>query len=103
MMAKGNLRPQGYQKRKTSLSGFPAAITSYQLGKGFICTVDNVSPGAVIARATAPTREEAEQKAVADAQRRLSQTASRRDALKELRESVQRLESALRNSSEPPK
>ena len=53
--------------RTESLGKWRIRIKSYQLGDAYICSVDNVDPGAVIARATAPTREEAEFRAVEQA------------------------------------
>jgi ribosomal protein S12 methylthiotransferase accessory factor YcaO len=44
------------------------------LEKTYYCTVDNVDPGAVIARAKGATREEAEAEAIAKAKERLLQT-----------------------------
>jgi hypothetical protein len=47
---------------------------SYKLGERFICEIDNVSPGARVARAEGATREEAERAAMATAERRLGRT-----------------------------
>lgn len=46
-------------------------ITSYQIGTRYYCHVANYDPGAVIARAEAVTREEAEKIAIAKATERL--------------------------------
>lgn len=43
-------------------------ITSYKLGSEFACMVDNVDPGATIARARSMTREGAEAEAISHAQ-----------------------------------
>jgi len=63
-----------YQERKESVPPFEIHIVSYQLGDTFHCTVDNVSPGAVIARAEGKTREEAEKIAVTRAKELLAKT-----------------------------
>ena len=86
------LRPQGYTKRREELEGMPVGIVTFQLGDRFVCTVDNVSPGAVIARAVASSRDAAEQEAVHRAARQLAATARRRAALRELRDQVDRLD-----------
>ena len=59
--------PKNHQTRTESVGKWTIRIKSYQLGDAYICTVDNVSPGAVIARSTATTREAAESEAVAEA------------------------------------
>jgi hypothetical protein len=47
---------------------------SYRLDERFVCEIDNVSPGARVARAEGATREEAERAAIAAAERRLGRT-----------------------------
>ncbi len=49
-------------------------LTSYRIGETFHCTLDNVSPGATLARTTGSTREEAESKAIERAAERLGRT-----------------------------
>ncbi|MBI4465667.1 MAG: hypothetical protein HY647_13265 [Acidobacteria bacterium] len=68
------MKPQDYVERKTEIEGWPVNVTSYKLGDLFYCKVDNVSPGAWLARTTAPTREEAEQKALDRAKQLLART-----------------------------
>jgi len=68
------LKPEEQQERKESVPPFQIHILSYRLDKTYYCTVDNVDPGAVIARAEGATREEAEAKAVAKAKERIRQT-----------------------------
>lgn len=68
------MKPQNYSRRKTEASGWPVNVISYQLGERYYCTVDNVSPGAWIAKAEGATREEAEQKALQQAAELLSKT-----------------------------
>lgn len=53
-----------HQSRTETVGTWTIRIKSYKLGNGYICTVDNVDSGAVVARATGATREEAETKAV---------------------------------------
>jgi hypothetical protein len=68
------MKTEEYQKRRDTVAAWPVQIVSYRLGKRFYCQVDNVEPGAIIARSEAPTREEAERKALEDARRRLERT-----------------------------
>lgn len=62
------------RERKEWVGRWEIHIVSYRLDKVWICTVDNVSPGANIARATGKTREEAEERAMGKAKERLAQT-----------------------------
>ncbi len=45
---------------REELEGFEVGIVSYRLGGRYCCEVDNVSPGARLARGEGATREEAE-------------------------------------------
>lgn len=68
------LRPEDYRRRQEQVAGWPVNVASYKLGDCFLCEVDNVSPGARIARAEGASREEAERRALDDAARRLGRT-----------------------------
>jgi hypothetical protein len=68
------MKPEDHRENSFELTGWPVRMVSYKLGEKFIAKVDNVSPGAQIARAEGATREEAESKATEDAQRRLQRT-----------------------------
>ncbi|MBL4889515.1 MAG: hypothetical protein JKX97_05795 [Candidatus Lindowbacteria bacterium] len=69
-----NLRAEDHQVRKEDVGEFQIRITSYRLGSEWICHVDNVDPGATVARAKASTREEAEESAVSRARKAVSNT-----------------------------
>jgi len=71
------LTPQDYRERTESVPPFKIHIVSYRLGEKFYCTVDNVDPGANVSRTEAPTREEAESKAITKAKERLQYSASK--------------------------
>jgi len=47
------MKPTDYSERRMELSGWPVNIVTYRLGDVFYCKVDNVSPGAQVARASA--------------------------------------------------
>ena len=68
------MRAEDYQRRREELAGWPVGIVSYRLGERFICEIDNVSPGARIARSEGASRQEAEASALAAAKRRLERT-----------------------------
>jgi len=71
------MRPEEYQERIQSVPPFQIHIVSYRLGDEFHCSVDNVDPGAVIARSQGSTRAEAELAALERATKRLEFSASR--------------------------
>jgi hypothetical protein len=68
------MRAEDYQRRRQELAGWPVSIVSYRLDGRFICEIDNVNPGARVARAEGSTREEAERAAIETAERRLGRT-----------------------------
>ena len=68
------MKAEEYANRELELAGWKARVTSYRLGDTYHCSVDNVSPGAVVARAEGKTREEAENRAVEKAAKYLAQT-----------------------------
>ena len=73
------MRPEQYRERQVEVDGWPLRLTSYKLGQEFRCKADNVSPGAALARSSAPTREEAEARALELARTLLART--RRQAM----------------------
>lgn len=68
------MKPQNYSKRRAEAAGWEVNVASYQLGDRFYCTVDNISPGAWIAKTEGATREEAEKKALDRAAELLAKT-----------------------------
>jgi hypothetical protein len=69
-----SLRSEHYQRRQADVDGWQVGIVSYKLGSRFICEIDNIDPGARLARAEGATREAAEEAAMVTAQRRLART-----------------------------
>jgi hypothetical protein len=63
-----------YRERQIELNGWPVRLTSYRIGNKHIVQADNVSPGAVLARFSADTFEEAESRAISKAAHLLSKT-----------------------------
>ena len=68
------MKAEGYERRRLELAGWPIEVETHKLGEVYYCTINNVDPGARFARAEGPTREEAEQQALAKAERYLAQT-----------------------------
>jgi len=68
------VKPEDYSEREMQLEGWPVKVTSYKIAGEYHCTVDNVSPGSWLARMAAPTKQEAEEKAIAKARERLART-----------------------------
>jgi hypothetical protein len=64
-------------ERRLEIGGWEVNLHTYKIGDTYYCKADNVSPGAIIARSTGATREEAENKVVAIATERLSATIRR--------------------------
>ena len=61
-------KPEEYSERKTTLAGWPVVITTYRLGSVYHTTVNNVDPGATVAKAEGATKDEAESTAIKDAE-----------------------------------
>lgn len=68
------MKPKNYSRRRTKVGEWEVNVTSYQLGERYYCTVDNVSPGAWIAKTDGNTQEEAETKALERAAELLAKT-----------------------------
>lgn len=62
------LTPGDQRVRLDNVGPVRVRITSYQLGDEFRCTIDNVDPGATIARGRGVTRAAAEAEALNVAQ-----------------------------------
>ena len=75
------------ERKVVQLGSHEVCVTTYMVGTRWACRVDNVDPGAVIARASGATREEAADVALANA----SVTLDMRDAAAALRRSVEEL------------
>jgi len=60
--------------REEVLQGWPVRVTTYAIAGVYHCHIDNVSPGAVFARASNVDREAAEQTALSKARERLKET-----------------------------
>lgn len=68
------MKPKEYARRQQQVGPWKINIISYRLGDLYFCTVDNVEPGATLARGQGSTRDEAEEKAVRKAEQSLAGT-----------------------------
>ena len=57
-----------YSERKTELAGWPVTIVTFRLGATYHTTIDNTDPGAWVVKAQGATKEDAEAKALQEAQ-----------------------------------
>ncbi|HVE86463.1 MAG TPA: hypothetical protein VND93_26585 [Myxococcales bacterium] len=81
-------RAEEHQKREDRIEGWPVRITSYRVGSQFRSTVDNIDPGATVARGAGPTREAAEQEAISIARERLAKVKRLEASLSAVHESM---------------
>jgi len=61
-------KPEEYSERKAQLAGWPITIVTYRLGSTYHTTIDNTDPGAWVVKAEGTTKQEAEAKALKDAE-----------------------------------
>ncbi len=61
-------KPEEYSERKTQLAGWPISIVTFRLGSIYHTTIDNTDPGAWVVKAQGATKQEAETKALKDAE-----------------------------------
>ena len=61
-------KPEEYSERRTHLAGWAVTIVTYRLESTYHTTIDNTDPGAWVVKAQGATREEAESKALQDAE-----------------------------------
>lgn len=73
-------RAEELTHEERTLQSFPIHVLTYRLLDRYHCKVDNVSPGALIARASGATREEALALALGAADRRLAASKAQREA-----------------------
>ena len=68
------MKAEDFAERNETIDTWPIHIVTYRIGDTYYCTIDNVDPGARLARAEGRTRDEAERAALEKAQRYLRQT-----------------------------
>ncbi len=68
------MKAEEFSSMKLEVEGWPIRVTTYRIGEICYAKVDNVSPGALIARSTGATDEEARNKVLEKARVRLAAT-----------------------------
>ena len=61
-------KAEDYSERKMELAGWPINIVTYRLETVYHTTIDNTDPGAWVVKAEGITKEEAEAKALKEAE-----------------------------------
>ena len=61
-------KPEEYSERTQELVGWPIRIVTYRLGTVYRTTIDNTDPGAWVVKTQGATKDEAESKALKEAQ-----------------------------------
>ena len=59
---------QDYSEQKTQIAGWPVTVTTYRLESTYHTTIDNQDPGAWVVKAQGTTKQEAETKALKEAE-----------------------------------
>jgi hypothetical protein len=93
------LRAEDLQKREDRIEGWPVCITSYRVGNQYRSTVDNIDPGATVARGVGPTREAAEHEAITQARERLAKVKRLEASLSAVHQSVAAMQDLLKKGS----
>ena len=68
------MQPENHSVSELTLEGWPVRLISYRLGELWHAKVENVSPGATLARASAALLEDAQRQVLEAAKRRLART-----------------------------
>jgi hypothetical protein len=61
-------KPEEYSERTQQLAGWPIRLVTYRLGSTYRTTIDNTDPGAWVVKAEGATKQEAESKALKEAE-----------------------------------
>lgn len=66
------MKSEDYRVEQGEIAGVKVNVTTYKIGERYYCHITNVDPGGTFAREEGASKEEAEQRALARAQERLS-------------------------------
>ena len=61
-------KPEEYTERTTQIAGWTVSIVTYKLGTIYHTTIDNTDPGAWVVKAQGISKQDAEAKAVKEAE-----------------------------------
>ena len=70
-------KPEDYSERKAELAGWPVTIITYRLDGSYHTTIENTDPGAWVVKAEGATKQDAESKALKDAEALMAKPAKR--------------------------
>jgi len=93
------LRAEELQSREDKIEGWPVRITSYRVGNQYRSTVDNIDPGATVARGSGPSREAAELEAITTARERLAKVKRLEASLSAVHESMAAMQDLFKKGS----
>jgi hypothetical protein len=96
-------REEEVEQRQEPLDGRQVGVVSFRYGDKFVCRVDNIDPGTVVARGEGRTRGEAERAALALAKQRFARSKHLQDTLTELHTRVASLNKRLSDPPSTPK
>jgi len=68
------MKVENHKRRREQMEGWDVEISTYQIGEVWHCHIDNVSPGATVARGEGKTLAEAETAAIEKARPRFAAT-----------------------------
>ena len=68
------MKAEDYSVRELTIEGWPVRLISYRLGEQWHAKIENVSPGATLARGSAISAEDAQKQVLETATRRLART-----------------------------
>jgi hypothetical protein len=93
------LRAEELQSREDKIEGWPVRITSYRVGSQYRSTVDNIDPGATVARGSGASREAAELEAISTARERLAKVKKLEASLSAVHESMAAMQDLFKKGS----
>ena len=71
------MKARNFNERRLEIGGWQVNVSSYQFAEKWRAKVDNVTPGATLARSEADSREAAEEQVLARARELLARTKRR--------------------------
>jgi hypothetical protein len=92
-------RAEDLRQREDKIESWPVRITSYRVGDQYRSTVDNIDPGATVARGSGATREAAEQEAITTARERLAKVKRLEASLSAVHESMAAMQDLFKKGS----
>jgi hypothetical protein len=86
-------------ERRETIDGWPIRLITYRTGDRYVCKIDNIDPGTLVARGEGHSAEEAERAAITQAIARATNSKRLQSTLSELRLRVAELDKRLSDTS----